>query len=898
MSTINYNGGSQTVIGSNSGDTITASLSVSGNDRVFARGGSDTVFSGFGNDTIFGGDGNDTLHGEGDNDTLFGGLGNDTLLGGAGDDTLAVEVGFDDFGTDRLSGGDGFDTIVFRTANIIEVNGSPAVTSIANAGEGLILNMKNVFAPGLVGSFQQGAGGSETVFDFLTDLHGSIRDTNGTTAVFDDIERIVMTDFDDAIFDSSASHVIEGGKGDDYISGGGGADNIIGNDGNDTAMYGDSASGVSISLLDFGNGGSGSGGDAEGDKLFDIENVFASSHNDFVLGNEKNNTLNGENGNDTLLGGKGSDTIDGGADDDTLRGGLGNDTVKGGEGIDTALFSDWNGTAGGLLTTISTNISLADGETASTAQLLSSTISGFPVRVVTTTLETDTLSGIENVVGTDFADTITGNSAGNTLEGRNGNDTLDGGKGSDTLIGGEGIDTARFLVKGSIFEFDHVDASLADGEATMFRTLRSGLGFVTTTETDALLSIENLTGTAGSDHLTGDANANILDGGAGLDTLAGLGGADKLIGGEGLDTADYSFSTEAVTVNLATGAAAGGDAAGDTFSSIENLTGSNAADQLTGNSAVNIINGLGNNDIIEGGASGDTLDGGTGNNTLSFEGSAGVIFSLDATLAATGDAEGDVVFNFQNISGSLTGDDTLRGDNSDNLIKGNGGADHLSGGLGADTLDGGAQFDFADYRNDGAVTIDLQNNIFNGAAAGDTFISIEGVIGGNGDNVLKGNDADNTFITFTGTNTLQGRGGFDTLTGGSGIDTITGGAGDDTMDGGTDGDDLQGNADDDTLLGNGGADRLNGGTGNDDLTGGQGRDTFVFTGNNGGQDTIRDWQDGIDTIEFNSGLVGNFADLTIAGNGTDHVTVIYGGNAIDIFSTAAITLSAQDFSIL
>ena len=229
---------------------------------------------------------------------------------------------------------------------------------------------------------------------------------------------------------------------------------------------------------------------------------------------------------------------------------------------------------------------------------------------------------------------------------------------------------------------------------------------------------------------------------------------------------------------------AGGDAAADTFSSIENLTGSNGFDRLTGNAGVNIIKGLGGNDTIEGGASGDTLDGGTGNNTLSYENSIGVTMSLDGLLLATGDAAGDIISNFQNLSGSLTGSDTLRGNALDNIIKGNGGSDLLSGGLGADTLDGGEGFDFADYRNDGAVTIDLLNGIFQGAAAGDSFISIEGIVGGIGDNTIKGTDLDEEFIAFDGTNTLQGRGGPDTLTGGEGRDTITGGEGDDTISGG------------------------------------------------------------------------------------------------------------------
>ena len=898
MARIIYNGGSnQRVIGTNAADEILSSVPDTGSDTIFAQGGDDEVRTGGGNDLLLGGSGGDLLSGGDGNDRLFGGTGDDKLFGGGDNDTLAVETGLGGFGTDILSGGDGFDKIVFQTANVINVNGLPASVAVNEANAGVTVNMINEFVPGFVATFQQGAGGDIEVFSALETQRGFIRDSNGTTAVFNDIEQIDLTNFDDNIFDSSASHIINGRNGDDYISGGGGFDVIDGGNGNDTAVYFRSDAAVSISLLDFGSGGSGSGGEAEGDKLFSIENVFASGHNDFVLGNAANNTLLGLGGNDTLLAGGGTDTVDGGNGDDTLRGGLGNDTVVGGEGSDTALFLDWNGTPDAIFTTFSTSITLADGGNASSAKLLSTTFQSRPFGFVTTTLETDTLTGIENVIGTEFADTITGNSADNELDGRDGNDILDGGQGSDTLIGGDGIDTAQFIAGGT-FNFPRVEASLADGEATVFRNFRSGLGFTTVTETDTLSGIENLTGSTGADKLTGNSGANTLDGGGSGDILAGLGGADKLIGGDGSDTADYTLSAFPVQVNLATGGAVDGDAGGDTFISIENLTGSNGFDRLTGNSGVNIIKGLGGDDTIEGGASGDTLDGGTGINTLSYENAIGVNMSLDGLLQAAGDALGDIVSNFQNLSGSLTGGDTLRGNAGGNIIKGNGGGDLLSGGLGADTLDGGEGFDFADYRNDGAVNIDLLNGIFQGAAVGDSFIAIEGIVGGFGDNTIKGTDLDDEFITFSGSNTLQGRGGVDTLTGGSGQDTIIGGEGNDSIAGGIASDELSGNADADTLNGNGGGDRLNGGTGSDSLTGGAGRDTFIFNGNNSGADEILDWTDGIDTIEFNSNLVDSFADLAIAGNGTGHVTVIFGNNSIEIFSGNNFTLTAQDFSIL
>ena len=55
-----------------------------------------------------------------------------------------------------------------------------------------------------------------------------------------------------------------------------------------------------------------------------------------------------------------------------------------------------------------------------------------------------------------------------------------------------------------------------------------------------------------------------------------------LTAARGSDTAAYTGSAVAVTVNLGTNTATGGDAEGDTFTSIENLAGSAFDDTLTG----------------------------------------------------------------------------------------------------------------------------------------------------------------------------------------------------------------------------------------------------------------------------------------------------------------------------
>ena len=902
MADITYSGGDTTKAGTNQDDDIFAVdilnpfggilIAENGRDTVFGLGGDDTISSGENNDTLFGGSGNDELRGGDGNDVLFGGSGNDTLKGGDDNDIINVETRLTNFGTDTISGGDGFDTLRFNTATVTEHFLSNPTFTVQEAARGVSVNLINVFVPGTVGDYQLVTNTDGSVGALVTQTRGRIVDESGTSSVLADIERIELTDFDDFILDSIASHEINGGDGDDFISGGGGNDLINGGSDTDTVMYNFANSRVSVSLLDFGSGGNATDGDGGSDTLVSIENVHASRFNDFVLGNSDDNTILGFAGDDTILAGSGNDTIRGGDNNDFLRGGLGNDTVDGGAGTDTAEFNDWNGFTSNVFSSLRGSITLGEGNTATSA-VLTRTTGGF----LTSTIETDTLIGIENVNGSDHAETITGNSLANILNGDGGNDVIDGGRGADTLNGGNGIDTATFL-SGNLFQFVSVEASLSSGLANISRTTLTLNGAVTTTETDTLSSIENLTSGSGTDRLTGNASGNILNGGAGGDTLAGLGGADTLIGGDGIDTADYKASTDSVKVHLGLGLASSGHAEGDSLQSIENLTGSEHGDSLSGSDDVNVIKGNGGDDIIEGGAGADTLDGGAGINTLSYESSAGVLVSLSGAFAATGDAAGDVTSNFQNISGSTTGDDFLIGDAGDNQLFGNGGNDVLIGGVGADLLNGGEGFDTANYNGPGAVNIDLAQGIAAGKAEGDTYVSIEAFLGGDGADTMKGDSGGNTFSGFGGQNTLVGRGGDDTLLGGADEDTLLGGNDNDTLNGGGKADVLEGGAGSDTMSGGGGLDTLEGGAGDDIMFGNGGSDTFIFNGLNAGNDEIRDFQDGVDVIQFNSNFVDRFADLDISGNGTDHVTINYGDNSIDLFGANPITLTAADFTIL
>ena len=103
---------------------------------------------------------------------------------------------------------------------------------------------------------------------------------------------------------------------------------------------------------------------------------------------------------------------------------------------------------------------------------------------------------------------------------------------------------------------------------------------------------------------------------AGDDLIDGHAGADTISGGAGIDYASYANSAVGVNVNLATGAASGGDATGDQLSGIEVLLGSDYGDTLVGNGAANQLWGYGGNDTLRGGAGDDLIDGGAGKDTL------------------------------------------------------------------------------------------------------------------------------------------------------------------------------------------------------------------------------------------------------------------------------------------
>lgn len=197
-----------------------------------------------------------------------------------------------------------------------------------------------------------------------------------------------------------------------------------------------------------------------------------------------------------------------------------------------------------------------------------------------------------------------------------------------------------------------------------------------------------ISGNGGNDLLYGGRGNDRLHGGAGSDTLFGGPGGDTLIGGTGTDTASYYDSSAAVSVSLITRTAYGGDAWGDTLTSIENLTGSIFDDELVGDNGVNVLDGFYGNDLLRGLGGGDALRGGAGIDTASYLWSpAGVYVSLFDGRTSGGDAAGDTLSGIENLQGSAYLD-ILEGDGGANVLEGFGGIDALRGLGGNDVLHG------------------------------------------------------------------------------------------------------------------------------------------------------------------------------------------------------------------
>lgn len=585
---------------------------------------------------------------------------------------------------------------------------------------------------------------------------------------------------DDRLDGGADDDQLFGANGDDFLIPGTGSDNIDGGAGVDLVYYADSPAGLGIDLV------AGLAGHAQGkiDTLVGIEQVWGSGHADTIRGSAVANRLLGQGG------------------DDTLEGRAGADELIGGAGIDTAAYTE---------SAIGVAVDLLHG-VGSTGDA-----------------QGDTLSGIENLIGSAEDDRLYGDDGVNILTGGAGNDLFDGRGGADIINGGTGsFDTVTYETRAAAIIVDLADGTASDG--------------------DRLINISSVIGTSFEDRLSGDAGDNLLYGGDAADVLEGRAGADRLTGGNGLDLALYLSSDAAVIIDIAAATASGGHAEGDALIGIEAAIGSVFNDILTAGNGFSMVNGYSGNDLLYASENGGgDFFGGEGNDTIDF---AQAWQPVAVDLAGSNTNRLDRVYEVENVVGSAFGDG-IYGDAASNRLDGAGGSDVLQGRGGADLLIGGVGLDWASYsESSAAVVVDVRNGLGTGGdAAGDRLTAVEYLTGSAYDDQLSGDDGVNRLEGGDGNDVLRGRGGRDLLQGGAGIDTASytdadsalivdlrsgrargADTDDDALDSieivhggkyfdnlsGTDADDtLRGFKGDDVLRGRGGADLLEGGDGID-----------------------------------------------------------------------------------
>ncbi|MEA2219656.1 MAG: hypothetical protein QOJ35_2282 [Solirubrobacteraceae bacterium] len=499
-----------------------------------------------------------------------------------------------------------------------------------------------------------------------------------------------------------------------------------------------------------------------------------------VQSTSDDSVLCGGDGNDTLTGGPGNDTIGGDAGDDTLAGGAGDDVLEGSS---------------------------------------SSCARAAPPPDVTPPPGDDVLRGDDGrdvLDGGSGRDDLSGGAGPDELFGYGGDDVLDGGAGSDFLAGDGGNDQLtggadRDIMCGGMG--NDIERG-GDGNDDLGASLYAARGNCFDDGDDVLA------GDAGDDTLDAGPGRGFVRPGSQLDPPAppdAANGADAMSGGAGFDTVTYAGRSTTVSISIGAGGAddgaagEGDEVAGDVEAAIggagdDVLTGGPANDRLDGGDGSDVLSGAGGDDTLLGGGTdtgGDRLSGGPGADTLEGGGGPDRLAGDDGpdTLAGGGgDDELDGGSESDRLSGGPgldrlaggPGDDVLEGagtplvgaDGAD-VLDGGDGSDTLSGGPGDDTLTGGpgpdvlsggdGDGDTADY---GRVLVAVRvsfDDVANDGPAGegdDVAGDVERVVGGQGDDTVRGTARAERLSGGEGEDYLDGAGGSDELDGGLAGDVL------------------------------------------------------------------------------------------------------------------------------
>jgi Ca2+-binding RTX toxin-like protein len=548
------------------------------------------------NDILSGLDGDDTINGFGGNDELFGNDGDDIIIGGEGDDYLDGGAGNDtliDNGDDSYFGDDGDDTFDLR--GTVDGNGGYVEPGLGadrllgsqtlwDNGEGHDISYEGLSGIGGM-TITVGDNGTGTA---VSGIGGLVDDTFSFTHFF-------VGSQDDDLFvgsdnrrDNSDFEGYTGGAGDDVIDGRGGFDQVY---------YSNERGGLGVVV----NLDTGTATDTYGntDTLFGIEGIEGTSQGDVITG-----SLNV--GFTRYVGLDGDDTFNGTANYDIAD--YRNDERNGGtQGIDADL------TAG-------------------------SVIDGFGA--------TDTVSSVDQLRGTNFADVvvggsqailirtydgdddITGSSVGDFIDAGLGTNMVDGGDGNDFVkLGGDRDDFVVSINDGTVTVSLVAPPANPDDAETVVATGVEAFGF-----DDEVLTADNIadgtTNDADTVDLSGSGVDEDIQAGGGNDTVTGGAGNDTLEGGAGDDTLTGGAGNDAIF-----------DTSGNTI--IDGGDGGDVAIAIGGNSTFTdsgtvASGGVQIDDVFCGGAGNDSLSGGAGNDVLLGDVGSSFMFGSDILNGGTG----------------------------------------------------------------------------------------------------------------------------------------------------------------------------------------------------------------------------------------------------------------------
>jgi Ca2+-binding RTX toxin-like protein len=851
---------------------VTGDVSVGTDTLRHVEGARGTNFNDVLDATGFGGAGAANIGSSGTFNDFAGAGGNDTIIGN-GNTRLNYQSATASVSVD-------LETSVIGATTAITVAGSATGTSEGtdnftgvNAVQGSTLadtllgsSFGNTFT-GLGGNdYIDGRGGFDTASynSFNTVTSGVVVNLAAGTVTGDasvgsdtlrSIEGVQGTFFDDT-FDatgygqSGALNVSDSNGSFNQFEGLGGNDIITGN-GSSRVIFANAIAGVTITL---GVGGAGSAhGTAAGDVAKVGTDTFTGGVNSATGSNSADvyNASSYTSGFNAFQGNAGDDTISGNGSTQIQFGNAtsgvtitigagGNGMATGDASVGTDTFTGVNSAVGGNLADIFDASAFVGfnqfqgnaGNDSITGNGSTQLVYGAATGSVTIDLALgiadgdgsvghDTFSGVNNVLGSNFNDTILGGLAGETLNGGNGNDLIDGGGGNDTLIGGLGTDTFVYATGGTdtVADFnraqgDKLDVSGLSAIATFAdiqsRTTVSGGNTVINFGGGNSLTLTGVTsiqqsdfvfrtvtnGLSGADLLLGTEHSDSIFGLAGNDILKGFAGNDQLDGGTGRDVADYSDATGGVTVDMAAGVVNGNASVGsDTLRTIETVRGTDFSDTYVAvgfnRTSVNnaqdipIISSI--NNTFEGGGGNDTIFGSSGSQISYSTGNGGTQISYAHALdgvqvdlragTAQGIAANDVAHvgtdSFVDVSGVV-------GSDYNDLLSGTDSPDHVDvfyGGRGQDLIDGRDGNDFAGYYaffDSSVITGGISVNLAGGTVTGDasvgtdTLRSIELVRG------TQFGDTYNAVGFGSGSTNAGSRGTFNQFEGMDGDDIVTG----------------------------------------------------------------------------------------------------------------------------